>query len=42
MDRVQGRESPPAKDLRPNHWATPPTKQPEQPMLLNLQTDNGL
>jgi len=26
MDQAQIRESPPATDRHPNHWATPPTK----------------
>ena len=27
MDQAQIRESPPATDRHPNHWATPPTKE---------------
>jgi len=29
IDQLQVRESPPAKDRRPNHWATPPVNSQE-------------
>jgi len=30
-DWALDRESPPAKDRRPNHWATPPTNTSNRP-----------
>ena len=38
MDQAQIRESPPATDRHPNHWATPPTREGDDGRLMSSDT----